>query len=998
MVSILANKKRLIILIVSVCLAVTIAAVSILIAFLPQKSIPTWEFPPFTDTLGKQETKFASQDSKIRFDGVLDDEAWKGKRWLNLSHNSDENIRAKMTTHFGTDGLYIAFDVDDVGVFFSKSRAAAVNSGIQLYLSSMYGAEDITDHAYEIMFTAGGTIQVNKYLDGRYVLSAGNVHLALQLKGELNTVSCKGYTMEVYIDYKMLDDDHQSVYSSIAIVRSQSVEGTERQWHWFGEDTKNLQWTRASTWWAFDKDGLIAHNVTLEGDENGSLNGNDYVTDGDDYVFWLEPNEGYYADVVTVNGKPLNEEPLYKKGKSYYILYENNGDLHIKATFKKLPEKKINVKGKVTDGKIAVNGASVWAVKNGYSEPVSLNSDGSFTASLPAISGLKIYVEANGYTPKLVSVPPGGGSVSIVLQQSFIGDNSYVNQVSTQVPYWDLSRLYENKVALKSSTLGSARLMNSQIYSNSVYASANIVVPQKKGVDSRAGFTFFDNAGNRAFIALTMAGEVNQWNPDGKISYNVQVISGDYSWSYDGSIMAFDDQDKVIRKASSDSGIPFAVHYRNGQFDIWVDGVQVGYSVVSKDKNGKAVFASGAKVAVGLESWLCAVKYHDLSFKENYPIPKSIPKIVNGWDISQLDKGIAKCMVPSWLNKYMLTEDYSDKICISANLTLPQKQGMDTRAGFYFTNKRGDNVFVCLTMNGEVSQWNPNGDMHYSLQFISKNGTSWNSKGTIQNISGWNDVTKLANSSSGVPVTVYVENGVFTVGINGYLVADKVFPIDENEKNIFEGDTELKYGLEIAMEKVTYTNIRVTKEKPELQYRINESWDLSKLSEGKVSLRNAIDSSAMLWTKYRSRIYLSANVTLVPFVMDVRTGFRLVDEKGNIAFIALLNEPKETEDRYKLQVNVKPAGGSWQCPVIIDVNSITGIREAATSPEGVPFEVEFNSGKLSVWINGKNVLSNYTINTSDGILFSDDAKVMAGLECWSYAGKFNNIVAYDKRH
>ena len=185
------NKKWILIAII----AVVIAAAAILAAFLLTPKTPDYTFPPFVDSYEKSKS-YTSQDPNIVFDGVLDDAIWNEQRWLDVKHVTDSALGVKMTSYFGTDGLYMAFDVDDYGVFFDEKRDAAYNSGIQLYISSLDGAKNITGHGYEISLAAGGQVKIKQYTGKQYDLYLGRAYSASVIKGELNSDDAKGYTLE----------------------------------------------------------------------------------------------------------------------------------------------------------------------------------------------------------------------------------------------------------------------------------------------------------------------------------------------------------------------------------------------------------------------------------------------------------------------------------------------------------------------------------------------------------------------------------------------------------------------------------------------------------------------------------------------------------------------------------------------------------------------------------------------------------------------------------
>jgi len=122
------------------------------------------------------------------------------------------------------------------------------------------------------------------------------------------------------------------------------------------------------------------------------------------------------------------------------------------------------------------------------------------------------------------------------------------------------------------------------------------------------------------------------------------------------------------------------------------------------------------------------------------------------------------------------------------------------RAGFRFVDEKGNDVFVALTMNNQKNQYT------YALQFISRNGNNWSSKGLVADISGNRDIVAKANSAGGVPFAVLYADGQFTVWLNNERVASQVRPTDK-EANIFADDAKVTAGLETWQYGASFTGL-----------------------------------------------------------------------------------------------------------------------------------------------------------------------------------------------
>lgn len=948
---------------------------------------PDYTFKEFIDNY-KKTTSYESKDQNINFDGVLDEKVWEKQRWLDVKHTTENSIKVKMTSYFGEDGLYMAFDVDDLGIYYDKNKDVNNNSGVQLYLSSLDGAKNITGHGYEMTLNAGGKVDIKRFEDGAYRPFLGRVYSASTIKGELNTAEAKGYVMEVFVDYALLGGEPDGIYSNVAIVRSMSKEGGQRQWYSFGLVDRGASWTRAETWWSFDENGLVAYEVAKNHDSNGKIEGEDKVAHGDDYTFEIVPNEGYYANYILVNNKDVSNQLYYQNGKTYCMVEQVEGKLDIMANFVAVPTNTISVSGKISDGTSPISGVKAWAMINGYAKTLKVDAEGKYSDSIPNIEGINIFAQANGYVSSIVSAKEGVND--IVLNKMYVGDNTQVERVSSDLTYWDLTRLYEGRVRMKTSEFA-MQLVNSEIYSNSVYASANIRTNAMEGEDTRAGFTFYVDSKTSVYIALTMNGEVNEWNPDGKISCSLQLISqqeGEYSWSMGGTTVSIENQAEVIGLATSEKGIPMSVHYCNGAFDVWVNGEKIGYEIYPTDKEGKNILKKDTKMAVGLECWTNKAVYTNLKFDGNYPIRTGFS--APGWDLTKVKQGIAKSLTDAGWTQAILMNDYAKKISISANVPLALQKGKDTRAGFFFKNEKGEDVFIALTMNGEKNDNNPNGNLHYTIQVISKGFSSWSMTGKITDISGWKQVKDAANSEVGVPMTVYVENGKFTIGINGYQVAENVYASDDKGKNVFAGDTALKAGLGTATAQTTYTNVSIGSTKPILHAAQTYGWDLSKLGQGEVIYKEKTGANIVLWSESRDKYYLTSDIVLPPTKEDTRAGYHFVDKNGNSVFVCLLCG---ADGKYSVQVITVAEGKMNWVWASQNLGSVCETDKAAD--KGLPFAVAYDNGALSIWVNNQAIGVDIVPMVDGKRFFASGTTVAAGLECWEAAGKFYHLEAYD---
>ena len=972
------NKKW--ILLASLALALIAIAAALIILLFPKTT--DYTFPPFVDTY-EESKSYTSQDSNIVFDGVLDDAAWNDQRWLEVSHVTDNAIGVKMTSYFGTDGLYIAFDVDDYGVFFDEKRDAAYNSGIQLYISSMEGGKNITGYGYEISLTAGGQVKVKKYTGRMYELYLGRVYTEAVVKGELNSEDATGYTMEAYIDYDLFGGECNQVYANAAIVRSMSETGSDRQWYSFGQNDRGAAWTRAETWWTFGSEGLVAYDVTFKTGENGTAEGKSYVPGGDDYTFCVVPDQGYYAKQVMLGTEDATSALYYIDGKTYCTVDNVQSDLNIQVTFVQMPDVNMSVSGNVSCADGAVTGAKVWAVLGGYEQALSVDAEGNYSGSIPAAAGMQLFATAEGFVPKAIVAQEGKNN--ILLEKMYFGENTETERKTANQTVWDLNRLYLDRVKLKTTDYA-MELVNSEIYSNSIYASAKLKTDVKQGVDTRAGFTFYVNKEMSIFVALTMNGEVNQYNPDGKINCTIQLITelnGERFWDRGGIIVPIENQDAIMKMAAGE-GVPVSVHYSKGTIDVWVDGQQIGYGLYSKDKNGFNRLDENTPVAVGLQCWSSRAVYEDLHFDGSYPA-RLYPSAPN-WDLSRLGSGIAVSQLGDKLSSAMLTSRFYNKLCMTANVPLIAQSGADLRAGFMLKNPQGKEVFVSLTANGEKNTNNPNGDLYYTVQVISGGWASWKVEGKITDTRTWEEIMELAKNG-GVPMTVYAENGKLTIGVNGYVVAENVTPLDKNGSPIWAGNTAVAPGLATAGTKLTFTGVSYSISKPELKDPSLRDWDVSKADEGVYSRTSEDGFASLLLSKeYAQNVGISAKIPLIAQEdKDLRAGFVFKNEKGVEVFVSLTaNGEKNTNNPngdlyYTVQV-ISGGYASWKVEgKITDVRSWNELHQLAEA-DGIPVTAYMENGKLTIGVGGYLIAEDVIpLAPEGGNILGENTDVRVGL-------------------
>ena len=604
---------------------------------------------------------------------------------------------------------------------------------------------------------------------------------------------------------------------------------------------------------------------------------------------------------------------------------------------------------------------------------LTADAQGNFSGSVPALQGLELFASAEGYVSQEMAAQAVENNIS--LAKMYFGNNEQVVRSSTNMALWDLTRMYQDRVRMIS-TEYSQQLVRSDIYSKNIYASAKLFTDVEEGADTRAGFTFYVNEGLSAYIALTMHGEVNEYNPNGALNCSVQIIAeqnGERIWGNGGIIVPIENPERIMRLATTE-GVPFAVHYNKGAFDVWVDGQQIGYGIYPKDESGKNRLKTDDAVAVGLETWSSRAIYEDLKIDGNYRTPRypSAP----GWDLSRIGSGVATSKSTAG-TVAMLNEDYRNKLSVSVKLPLMLQSGDDIRAGVVLRNAQGTEVFVALTAHGKS---------HYSIQVISGGWASWSVSGKIEDISTWEELIELSKTG-GIPMTVYAQNGKLTIGLNGYVVAENIIPLDAKGKVVFGGNTALAPGLATPGTTLTITGITVGTNKPALKDPVERLWDISQADEG--TYTSLTDSAwACLWlnNSYTKKIAVSANLPLkLQEGDDIRAGVVLRNDQGIEVFVALTAHGLS---HYSMQV----ISGGWASWAIEGHIEDLSTWSELTALESIPLTVYIENGKLTLGLNGFVIADGIVPLDAEGKpIFDTNAKVKTGLATAGTALTFTEV-------
>lgn len=348
-------------------------------------------------TFANPEPYLPATDQGIAIDGDLTDSAYSSTRYLiNRYRNANEEVTVKMGTHFGENGVYFLFDVDDPAVFVSPDRSGSWNSGIELYLAPA-DSTDIESEGWEIDFTPGLDLVTTRLRRGGLfspMLQAKEDTPYMRSKGKNGDVGesgATGYTIEAFFPYGFFGEEKiDSLELCPTLLRTYNDEENVRLWYNFGQEYKSgYSFSNPSTWWTFNEFGMEAHLLNFTDDGHGSIESDrNYAEDGDSVEIALLPNAGYRLFSVMAGETDLTSQAYVEDGKLKVTIPSITSDMEIKANFIQLSQTTHKISGNVNyfGEKIPaerIGELSLSACCGGAFYDISINADGTYSADLP---------------------------------------------------------------------------------------------------------------------------------------------------------------------------------------------------------------------------------------------------------------------------------------------------------------------------------------------------------------------------------------------------------------------------------------------------------------------------------------------------------------------------------------------------------------------------------------------------------------------------------------
>lgn len=352
-------------------------------------------------------------DSNINLDGVLDEAVYnaEGHRWYNgLKIDGTERAKIDVTTVFGNEGIYVAFDVTELtnGIFYNPDRSSWLNSGVEMYLA-LEGTTSIDSKDYttfEIDMECSGRLTFKRrFMDGWANVSTtydiSPVYAASLKGGNYNQSACYGYSGELFIPYDfleylgILEDDKEvgQVYINPVLITSYSYEGTlqsDRNWYNLAAaDTDGDGWANPSSFLHFDENGFVSYDIKTEITGNGSVStpkGYKFAVADNSLTLNILADDGYTLDALTVNDEDYKGKITYQNYNAQLYFSSVTENLNVKASFKPVTGTPHLINGKIIpEGVEASKGISDMQVKyfDGFKYVDLRTVDGAFAGYVP---------------------------------------------------------------------------------------------------------------------------------------------------------------------------------------------------------------------------------------------------------------------------------------------------------------------------------------------------------------------------------------------------------------------------------------------------------------------------------------------------------------------------------------------------------------------------------------------------------------------------------------
>lgn len=386
-----------------------------------------------TYTYTNPEIVLAEPDAGIVIDGVLDEEAYASNDWLYLYNNAGgNNVSIAMTSHYGEKGIYFVFDVtESVPIYVNPKRSTVMNSCIEMYLAPSYVSSMQDNGVFEIDLLPTGEMMFkrgNGKIDGNNtgfsnVASTNDIMARLGTTtkgGEVNTESCYGYCMELFIpwDYlQWLEVDVDTlkdgfVYINPAHITSYNFTGTDlkldRFWYHYAQQN-GAKFSNVSRYFRFSADGVLGGvPVTHQQGEHYTISGATNLLPGLDGYVTIKPDNGYALTSVKINDtEQISNTSFNSDGSVTLKLSGTNESVNISAKAEAVSTGTKTLSGKVVLSNISkdtLEGLVLTYTGPQGVQPLKVDANGMFELKGLEQGAYVLTAEKAGYKPVTYSI------------------------------------------------------------------------------------------------------------------------------------------------------------------------------------------------------------------------------------------------------------------------------------------------------------------------------------------------------------------------------------------------------------------------------------------------------------------------------------------------------------------------------------------------------------------------------------------------------------------
>ena len=550
----------------------------------------------------------AETDEGIVIDGVLEEAVYQNNNWLYL-HNDDggNNVSIAMTSYYGEKGMYFVYDVTEtVPIYVNLQRASYMNSCIEMYFAPSTVTSLKENSYFEVdMLPTGDMVFKKSNGKGGYVNAATTddimAHLGATTKGgEINTDSCYGYNLELFIPWEYmnwlgLDAETMKesfVYVDPAHITSHNLTGTDtnvdRYWYFFAQQ-QGAGFSDVYQYFRFDGTGVLGTvPVTLAGDDHCTVTGDKSVIPGMETAVTVMPESGYAITSILVNGEEMIQNVSFQADGSVLLTTRGQKDgLTVTAATEAVTAGNKTLKGTVTLAK--PGGDSLEGVQLIYSgptgdKPLPMDEKGNFVLTDAEQGYYVLKAEKEGYTALSQGVYLNRDmTVSLTLQY-----NTFYSERGT---CWLLDR--QNEGVLQKFG-GSGYLLSTDSYGKFTF-SANFFYDGELPKEADTDYFRQQRSGMRILFSNGKYWHIDMLKENDKYIVQYAKHSGDNSvFKWKGICELNEAQ---IAKYLSDEGIKLTVQ-RDGQYAaVWLED-----TLLAVEKLADEYAACTAQL--GFESWV----------------------------------------------------------------------------------------------------------------------------------------------------------------------------------------------------------------------------------------------------------------------------------------------------------------------------------------------------------------------------------------------------------